>query len=90
MSFCVQLFPAILGMFFWKRATKTGAAVGLAAGLILSILFSRTWPNPLGIHAGIWGLALNVVLFVVLSLLTSPPPKEIVNEYFNLHEYKEE
>lgn len=86
----VQLFPAILGMFFWKRATKTGAAVGLASGLILSILFSRTWPNPLGIHAGIWGLALNVVLFVVFSLLTSPPPKEIVKEYFNLHEYREE
>jgi SSS family solute:Na+ symporter len=86
----VQLFPAILGMFFWKRATKAGAAVGLVTGTVISILFSRLWPNPLSIHAGVWGLAANVILFVVISLLTSPPPKEIVDEYFDLHEYQEE
>lgn len=86
----VQLFPTIFGMFYWKRGTKYGAASGLIAGTVVSILFSKTWPNPLGIHAGVWGLAINVLLFVVVSLLTKPPAAKIVNEYFDLDKLSEE
>ena len=85
----VQLFPIIFGMFFWKRATKAGAFVGLVSGLIVSILCTKVWPNPLSLHAGIWGLAVNTVLFISVSLCTKAPPIEKVEPFFNLNEYKE-
>jgi SSS family solute:Na+ symporter len=86
----VQLFPVIFGMFFWKKATKAGALTGLTSGLVISILFTTVWPNPLSLHAGIWGLAVNTILFFAVSLATKAPAPEIVDEYFNLNEYVEE
>lgn len=82
----VQLFPTIFATFYWKRATKVGAFAGLLGGTIVSILMTKTIPNPTGIHAGIWGLAVNIILLVVLSLLTKPPKEEIVREYMGLPE----
>lgn len=80
----VQLFPLIVGTLFWKGATKYGAIAGTATGLVVSILFTKVWPHPLGIHAGMWGLVINAILFVGISLLTKDklPSKEIIDGYF--------
>lgn len=67
-GFIGQSFPAIVGMFFWPRATKQGAFWGLFVGFIVTLVFSLWIPHPLGIHAGIWGLMFNFPIFVIVSL----------------------
>jgi SSS family solute:Na+ symporter len=81
-GFIAQAFPAILGMFFWPRATKQGALWGLLAGFIATTIFSLWIAHPLGIHAGIWGLLINTPIFVVVSLITEPASRSTVERFF--------
>jgi SSS family solute:Na+ symporter len=68
-----QIFPIVFACFYWPRATKWGAIVGLLAGLIVNTLFLLfpEW-KPLPMHEGIYGLIANVVCLVGISLLTLP------------------
>ncbi|MHA1685967.1 MAG: sodium:solute symporter family protein [Candidatus Heimdallarchaeaceae archaeon] len=77
----VQLFPVIIATFYWPRATKYGAASGLAIGLLVSILCGS---NPYGIHAGMWGLFANTLALVIVSYLTKPPEQEAIQEFTQL------
>ncbi|MGQ9759451.1 MAG: sodium:solute symporter family protein [Candidatus Methanomethylicaceae archaeon] len=79
----LQLLPPILGIFFWKRSTKYGCAAGLIGGIIAVIVtnFVPGFISPLGLLAGVWGLLVNFILFVLVSIMTEPPPKEIIETY---------
>ncbi len=83
--------PLVLGIF-WKRANKWGAIVGMSAGLGVCIYYMlRTYPfftnmgvpkmdlwfglNP--VSAGMFGLPVGLATIIIVSLLTSPPPKEV-------------
>lgn len=81
-GFIGQAFPAIFGMFFWPRATKEGATVGLFGGFVITVIFSFIYPHPFGIHAGIWGLVVNFILFFIVSLATKPVSKKTIGEFF--------
>lgn len=81
-GFIGQAFPALIGMFFWPRATKQGALWGLLAGFIVTLIFSVWVPNPLGIHAGIWGLFINLPIFFIVSLLTEPASRSTIERFF--------
>ncbi len=81
----------MLGVF-WKRATKWGAITGMAAGLAVCIYYmARTYPfftnmgvpkmdlwfglNP--VSAGVFGLPVGLLTIIIVSLLTSPPSKQV-------------
>ncbi len=81
-GFMGQTFSAILGMFFWPRATKQGAFWGLLAGFIVTLVFSVWVPHPLGVHAGIWGLLVNLPVFVAVSLATKPASYSTIERFF--------
>lgn len=81
-GFIAQSFPSVIGMFLWPRATKQGTMWGLILGFIVTVLCSFVYVHPLGIHGGIWGLAVNSLIFVVLSLLTQPASKETIERFF--------
>ncbi|WP_243297788.1 sodium:solute symporter family protein [Bacillus litorisediminis] len=81
-GFIGQSFPSIVGMFFWPRATKHGAFWGLFGGFVVTLLFSFVIPHPMDIHAGIWGLLVNLTIFVVVSLVTKPASKETIERFF--------
>ena len=83
--------PLVLGIF-WKRANKWGAIVGMAAGLGVCIYYMmRTYPffTNMGVpkmdlwfslspvSAGMFGLPVGLITIVIVSLLTSPPSKEV-------------
>ncbi|CAN5351441.1 sodium:solute symporter family protein [soil metagenome] len=68
-----QIFPVIFAMFYWKRATKAGALAGLFGGIAINILF-LIFPEikPLPVHEGVYGLIINIVLLIGVSLATKP------------------
>lgn len=81
----VQFLPLIVAVFFWKRATKAGAWAGLISGSLVTLLFTFGGvigvSTPFEIHAGVWGLIVNTVVLVGVSLATKPMPAEHVNRF---------
>lgn len=78
----VQFVPAVYGALFWRRGTAAGAIAGLVAGVTVNTYYQViVGKGPLDIHPGIWGLLVNLVIFIVVSLLTKPPSQEMVEEY---------
>lgn len=65
--------PAILGVFFWRRATAAGAVSSMAAGGLAVGYMYVTGMKPLGHWPPLWGLILSGTVFVSVSLLTRRP-----------------
>ena len=74
-SGALQLMPAILGVCFPSRRLTTSAGVlaGIGAGLATLCVTLIIIPHPLGLHGGIWGLAVNFVVTWVVSRITVAP-----------------
>ena len=86
-----SFFPVIIMGIFWKRATKEGAMLGMASGIIFTaayiIFFKFMSPDlnnakhwwwgisPEGI--GTIGMVINFVVMYVVSLMTKEPPAEV-------------
>jgi cation/acetate symporter len=89
-------FPAIVLGIFWKRCNATGAAAGMVTGLLFTASYMiYTLPvfgtaanphifdiSPEGI--GTVGAIVNIVVTVVVSKMTAPPPDEIVEMVENI------
>lgn len=69
------VFVPILGAFFWKGATWQGAlaSILLSAAVVVASMALYGFGSNLPI---LYGLASSLVAFVVVSLLTGPPPRE--------------
>ncbi|MGD8427223.1 MAG: sodium:solute symporter family protein [Balneolaceae bacterium] len=80
-----QIFPLVFCMFYWRRANGAGALAGLIGGLAVTILF-LLYPNlrPVPLHEGIYGLVVNIILLVVVSLSTEPESEKRVARYTNV------
>ncbi len=75
-SFCApgfaQMMPAVIGGLYWKRGTKQGALAGTVVGMA-AVLFTLFVKNPVPVVDPIlWGLIINTILYVVVSLTTQP------------------
>lgn len=81
-GFLAQLAPVLIGLFAWPRSTKQGAFAGLFIGLMVTIYFSFVTVHPLGVHAGIWGVMINIVIHVLVSLMTEPASEETIRVFF--------
>lgn len=65
------LFVPIIGAFFWRRATGTGALVAMAVSSVVVVVLMIV----LGLYSNwpiIAGMLVSLVLFVGVSLLTRP------------------
>lgn len=84
LGFASQVLPAFIGMFFWPRASRLGVMAGILAGFLITVAFTTLWPHPMGIHAGFWGLMLNLPVFVAVSLMTPATQGEVVERFFRI------
>lgn len=78
--FFAQILPATIGGLFWVKGTKEGAYTGTIAGLIVTTVFTFGLTPPLNFSALAWGLIINTIGYVVVSLMTKPS-EEAVNKY---------
>ncbi len=65
-----QFAPGVIATFLWRRANAWGVAAGIATGLAVAIPLAAVNAAPLGINPGFVGLAANVAVLVVVSLVT--------------------
>ncbi|MBZ5486257.1 sodium:solute symporter family protein [Halomonas aquamarina] len=84
LGFASQVLPAFIGMFFWPRASKLGVMAGIVAGFMVTVAFTTLWSHPLGIHAGFWGLMLNLPVFIGVSLMTPATQADVVERFFRI------
>jgi len=92
-AFASQLIPVTLDILFIRRGSRKGAEAGTAVGILIVLIFSPLMP-PVGdafagvlgqlrrmIDVGTWALLGNALVFVVVSLFTTRPDPERVNEF---------
>ncbi|BEP17946.1 cation acetate symporter [Pyrofollis japonicus] len=83
------LTPAMILGIHWKRTTKEGAIAGMLAGLAVTVpyvvLLAAGKIHPVTIAGqaigsiawGTIGFTVNLIVTIVVSLLTPPPPKNV-------------
>jgi SSS family solute:Na+ symporter len=77
---CFRVFipatvPAVIGSFYWERATTAGAiastVVGALTGLLLTIFFVPAYPElEFVLEPAFVGTAVSTLVFIIVSLLT--------------------
>lgn len=73
------LAPALFGSYFWKGATKEGAITSMfVSGLLMILYFVEIIPPEytFGMHYGFIGAVVAIVLYIAVSLVTTPPTSE--------------
>ncbi|GEM_PF-427871 len=90
-----QWGPALIGGMLWKRGTRAGALVGagvgsayLIIGVVLSVLLfgAGELEAPrifFGKNPALPTLAVNLILYVVVSLVTRPPAEPVKRRFFD-------
>ncbi len=75
------LWPLVLGLY-WKRANAAGALASMAAGVGTYFFMALSGKSFFGMNAIIPGLLLSLGAFVVVSLATAPPEREVVETFW--------
>lgn len=68
----VQLFPMVIGALFLPRLRRASVMLGALAGSVTYLLMEFVWSSPLGWHAGIWAILLNVIVVVACQTFIQP------------------
>jgi len=78
-----QFFPGVFLGLFWRRVTRAGVYAGMIAGIAtLLIINYGLQASPYGIFFGFWGLLVNLAICLLVTLLTAPPSKEALNQFY--------
>lgn len=71
-----QIFPQLLGALYWESASREGALVGFVFGVLVTVVIEFgvvSLPSAFpGFVSGFYGLLLNTVVFVGISLIAGP------------------
>ncbi len=65
----VQLFPMVLGALFLPQLRRASVMAGALVGSVAYLLMDFVWSSPLGWHAGVWAMLLNVAVVGAWQLL---------------------
>ncbi|MEJ5292829.1 MAG: sodium:solute symporter family protein [Candidatus Methanosuratincola sp.] len=69
----------VLATLFWRRATPRGVAAGIIAGSLVALYLRLTGPP---FDPSLAGVPASLMATVLVSLITKPQPKELIDEYF--------
>ncbi|KXS37870.1 MAG: solute:Na+ symporter, SSS family [Halomonadaceae bacterium T82-2] len=66
----VQLFPMVLGALFFPSLRRHSVMAGAVAGSLAFLLFDFGIGSPLGWHAGVWGMLVNLAVLGLCQAFT--------------------
>jgi len=83
LSGTAQVFIPTAGALFWKRSSTAGAITGLLAGtgILILLTFVPSIKAPFGMHSGLFSLIVNLLLFVVVSIITPKRNADILARF---------
>jgi len=67
--------PALIGAFFWKRASGAGAVASMTVGGTVTGVLYVANIKPFGWWPSVWGFFITLIIYVLVSLFTSSPDK---------------
>jgi len=81
----VQFAPAVYATLYWRRATGKGVLFGMIAGIAVTLLLARfpEW-KLVALHEGGYGLVVNALVLVTVSLLTKRAPTARDDEFLSV------
>lgn len=77
----VGITPALMGAFFWRRATAAGGVASMAGGMIVTLLW-EILKQPFGMNTVYPALTASVILLVVVSLCGKRPDEAKWRPFF--------
>lgn len=78
-SFAVPLFAAL----YWPRATAKASIWSMLVGFCITILFHLpALSHPLGFHAVGWGCLASIATMVIVTYVTKPPDKSVIQDFY--------
>ncbi|WP_271401803.1 sodium:solute symporter family protein [Salinicoccus roseus] len=63
----VQVAPAIILGLYWERSHAKSVFAGMLTGALVAAVFTFAGLTPLGIFSGVWGLIINLFIYIVGS-----------------------
>jgi SSS family solute:Na+ symporter len=78
-----QIFVPTFGAIFWRRSTTAGATAGVVAGISALCLFTfipASLPEVFKGGGGLISFIINIVVFVVVSLVSKPRPDGLMEK----------
>ncbi len=70
----VQLFPMVIGALFMPQLRRASVMAGALAGSVAYLLMEFAVGSPLGWHAGVWAMLLNVAVVAAWQRLGHASP----------------
>ena len=85
-----SITPSLLAAFLWKRATKEGAVSSIITGTVITVVWTYFLPNWSGFNnlnpflkeLTYPAAGLSITVLIIVSLLTTPPSKESLEQFF--------
>ncbi len=86
-----SITPSLLAAFLWKRATSQGAIASIITGATVTLIWTYFLPDWSGfkqLHPFLQELTypaagLSILMLVIGSLITKPPEKDSLDQFFN-------
>ena len=80
---CLYFAPMLIGLY-WKRVNKWGILSGIFGGLIVFAVWQLLWGTGIyGIPPFGVGVLVSIILTILVSAITKPPPEEYLKGYFS-------
>ncbi|KAF5088036.1 Sodium/pantothenate symporter [anaerobic digester metagenome] len=73
--------PLLAGLY-WRRATRMGAIVSMASGLISAGVFGAYYQyvSPLPLHFSFYAVIVSLIAMIIVSLVTKPVSEKVLDE----------
>lgn len=74
----IQIAPAFIIGLYWKRMHAGAVFTGMLVGTVVASYMAFAGLTPFGVGSGLWGLIVNTIIAVILSLILKQPKEEMV------------
>src|SRR5699024_11568309 len=74
----IQIAPAFIIGLYLKKMHAGAVFTGMLVGTVVASYMAFNGLTPFGVGSGLWGLIVNTIIAVILSLILKQPKEEMV------------